>query len=104
MSLIPISNPTLEDSEMTTGKVEAIAEKGGPFDIQIHVNNDGRIYYVNRGAEKGLDPRELNEALRGNQIEIYYSDCLTPLDPFGKLKHITRINQNGTLIYNEIIK
>src|SRR5690554_4016286 len=89
MSLIPISNPTpLEDSEITTGKVELIVEKGGMFDIQIHINNDDRIYYVNRGAENGLDPNEMNNELAGSEIEIHYADHWTPLDLFGKTKHI----------------
>jgi len=53
VSLIPISNPSLEDSEKTTGEVELIAEEGGPFDIQIRVNNDDRVYYVNREQKMG---------------------------------------------------
>lgn len=104
VSLIPISSPTLEDSQITTGKVELVAEEGGPFDIQFHLDNDDRIYYVNRGAENGLDAYELNKALAGNEIEVHYANHWTPLDPFGKMKHITRISQGGTIIYDEIIK
>ncbi len=102
VSLIPISNPSLEDSEKTTGEVELFAEEGGPFDIQIRVNNDDRVYYVNRGAENGLDANELNKALAGNEIEIHYANHWTPLDPFGKMRHITCLSHNGTIFYDEI--
>lgn len=102
VSLIPISNPSLEDSEKTTGEVELIAEEGGPFDIQIRVNNDDRVYYINRGAENGLDAKKLNKALAGSEIEIHYANHWTPLDPFGKMKHITRLSHNGTVFYDEI--
>jgi len=104
MSLIPISNPTLKNSQITTGKVELIAEEGGPFDIQVHLDNDDRIYYINRGAENGLGPAELNKTLVGYEIELHYANHWTPLDPFGKMKHITRITQDQTIIYDEIIE
>ena len=102
MSLIPISNPTLDDSEITTGNIELIVEKGGPFDIHIQIKNDDHIYYVNRGAENGLNPSELNKKLAGNEITILYANHWTPLDPFGNMRHITRIAQNETVIYDEI--
>src|SRR5690606_4081392 len=104
MSLIPIYNPTLNNSQITTGKVELIAEEGGPFDIQVHLDNDDRIYYINRGAENGLDPAELNKTLAGDEIELHYANHWTPLDPFGKMKHIIRISQDGNVFYDEIVK
>jgi len=104
MSLIPIHNPTLEDSKITTGKVELIVEEGGPFDIQVHLDNDDRIYYINRGAENALDPAELNKTLAGYEIELHYANHWTPLDPFGKMKHITRISQDGNVFYDEIVR
>lgn len=104
MSLIPVSNPTLDDSEIATGNVELIVEEGGPFDIHIQLINDDHIYYVNRGVEKGLHPGELNEKLAGSDITIHYANHWTPLDPFGKLKPITRITHEEAIIYDQTIE
>ena len=100
--LRPIYNVTLEDSIKVSGEVSMIFENGKSYDISFRLKGDSNFYYINRGAQNGLDALALNDSLQNKKITLYYADHWTPLDPKGRVRHITRVLYNEQLLYDEI--
>jgi hypothetical protein len=102
LALRPIVNPTLEKSELVTGTligIKAIDTPGG--DVHLKLAEDDRRFYINRGVENGISPATWKKDLTGQTISLYYARHWTPLDPFGSIKHITRVVANEEVLYSE---
>ena len=95
--------PTVSASEalVARGVVTAIYE-GGVHDIAFRLENDDTVYYINRGLEQGLELPQLERQLMGKEITISYPDYWTPLDWNDKIKHISRVEINGEVLFNEL--
>ena len=83
------------------GKVAHIFE-GGPQDINIRLEGDPTMYYINRGMNYGLEMDSLKELLIGNHVTIRYPKHWTLLDPNGTVKHLSILEFNGKELFNEI--
>ena len=98
----PIMNVHLDECVKVTGTVEVIRDNGN-FDIGFKLQNDTRRYYINRGQEQGLNIDVLKSSLLGKEIELWYVDQFTLLDPKGNIRHISRVVHQGDTIFNEIV-
>jgi hypothetical protein len=91
---------------------EAIVEKGIVFDIYeggvkdvaFRLENNQRVYYINRGLERGLNLKNLKNKLIGNEVVIKYPKYWTPLDWNNKIQHISKVEIKGEVIFNELKK
>ena len=89
---------------------EAIIEEGivaeiyeaGTKDLVFKLENNGRIFYVNRGLEMGLELDILREKLIGNAIILKYPEYWTPLDWNDRIKHISKVEYNNEIVFNEL--
>ncbi|PHN02543.1 hypothetical protein [Flavilitoribacter nigricans] len=88
---------------------KAIAERRTVSEIYSNPGNDiifrmedtPRRFYINRGLENGLDLDELKEKLIGNAIVVKYPKYWTPLDWNNSVRHISKVEFDGEVLFNE---
>jgi len=100
--LRPVPRATYKNSAVVKDTVSSIADAGGPYDVAIWLKNDKRYFYINRGGQNGIDAAQFNKKLKGKVVSLYYSKHWTPLDPKNKVRHVTRLEYEGEVLYNEI--
>ena len=76
--------------------------EGGVNDVVFKVDGDNVSYYVNRGTELGLNVENLKKKLIGNQVMLIYPDRWTPLDRNNKSRHLSKVEFNDEIIFNEL--
>ena len=79
---------------------EIYSNKGN--DIIFVIENNERKFYINRGLENGLELSNLKEKLIGNPIIVKYPKYWTPLDWNNTVRHISKVEFNGEIIFNEL--
>ena len=84
-----------------TGIVSDIYE-GGENDVVFRLENQKRRYYINRGLENGLELADLQERLIGREITLKYPDYWTPLDWNDEIKHLSKVETEAEVIFNEL--
>ncbi len=100
LAMIPVANPTSENTEWVLGKVEAITE-GGTHDVIIKLTNDTHHYYINRGLEKGLQFGDLQPKLEGSEISLRYIKHWSLLNPSGKVRPVAELSQEGQTLFGK---
>ena len=79
---------------------EIYTNKGN--DIIFILENVQRRFYINRGLEMGLEVTDLKKRLIGNSIVVKYPKYWTPLDWNDKIKHISKVEFNHEILFNEL--
>lgn len=102
---VPIINE--EDCQVVTGKVSNVFE-GGDKDICLVLQNTSprflyRLFYINRGVERGLNPAELKKDLLGQAVTIKFPSYWTPLDPNDSVRHVAKLEFDGAVLFDETL-
>lgn len=66
------------------------------------MENNERRFYINRGLENGLEINNLKEKLIGNPIVVKYPKYWTPLDWNNSVRHISKVEFNDEIVFNEL--
>lgn len=95
--------PILPENELSvlTGKVIEIYE-GGVNDINFKLEGRKKMFYVNRGMERGLLLEDLQAQLINKDITITYPDHWSLLNFNKGIVHISKIEHQGSIIFTEI--
>lgn len=96
----PVPIVTEDKAISEKGIVTRISE-GGVNDVVFRLKNNERTFYINRGLEAGLTLEGLREKLVGNEITLKYPKYWTPLDWNNQIKHISKVEFEGEVIFNE---
>ena len=97
----PVPIVTEKNTISESGIVKEIyANKGN--DIIFILENVQRRFYINRGLENGLELTDLKKRLIGNSIVVKYPKYWTPLDWNDKIKHISKVEFNHEILFNEL--
>tara|TARA_R100001369_G_C3314535_1_gene167865 strand:+ start:1054 stop:1428 length:375 start_codon:yes stop_codon:yes gene_type:complete len=98
---VPIvsENKTISESGIVK---EIYSNKGN--DIIFVLENIERRFYINRGLENGLELNNLKQKLIGNSIVVKYPKYWTPLDWNNSIKHISKVEFNDEIVFNELNK
>lgn len=73
---------------------------GGINDLVINLKNDPRIYFINRGLEKGLSIALIKNQIGSNTIQINTKiEDFNIFDLNDNLKEIENIEVNHNIIY-----
>jgi len=96
---VPIVSESNAISEIGIVK-EIYSNKGN--DVIFVMENTDRRFYINRGLENGLELNNLKEKLIGNSIVVKYPKYWTPLDWNDKIKHISKVEFNNEILFNEL--
>ena len=99
--LRPVPIVSEDKALVERGVVKNIFE-GGVKDIVFKLENNIRIFYINRGLEKGLIIEELRRTLVGNEVIIKYPKYWTPLDWNNKGHHISKVETDKEISFNEL--
>ena len=97
----PVPKPPEDELLITEGKIEKIFE-GGIKDIVFQLEGSERQFYINRGIDQGLDIKSMRNELIGKEVTIKYPDYWTILDPNKKIRHISKIEVEGDIIFSEM--
>lgn len=90
---------TISESGIVT---EIYSNKGN--DVIFVMENTERRFYINRGLENGLELNNLKEKLIGNPIIVKYPKYWTPLDWNNSVRHISKVEFNDEIVFNELKK
>ena len=90
---------TISESGIVT---EIYSNKGN--DVIFEMENTERRFYINRGLENGLELNNLKEKLIGNSIVVKYPKYWTPLDWNNSVRHISKVEFNDEILFNELKK
>jgi hypothetical protein len=96
---VPIvsENKAISENGIVT---EIYTNKGN--DIVFILENTNRRFYINRGLENGLELNNLKQKLVGNPIIVKYPKYWTPLDWNNSVRHISKVEYNGEILFNEL--
>ncbi|WP_026450572.1 hypothetical protein [Aequorivita capsosiphonis] len=94
--------PIVHEADAVTerGVVTAVYDGGGS-DIVFKLKNNERTFYINRGLQAGIELNELRESLIGNEITLKYPKYWTPLDWENKIKHLSKVEFENIIVFNE---
>lgn len=89
---------------------KALVEIGRVTEIYANPGNDvifklegtSRRFYINRGLENGLDLQYLKQRLVGKTIVVKYPKYWTPLDWDNTVRHISKLEFEGEVLFNEL--
>jgi hypothetical protein len=90
-----------EDALIKKGIVTDIFE-GSEKDIVFILKDCKTKFYINRGMERGLSIESLKKELINNEVVIKYPKYWTPLDWNGKIKHASKLEFRGKILFNEL--
>jgi len=98
---VPIVSENKAISESGIVK-EIYSNKGN--DVIFVMENTERRFYINRGLENGLELNNLKAKLIGNAIVVKYPKYWTPLDWNNSVRHISKVEFNDEIVFNELKK
>jgi hypothetical protein len=91
-----------EDQAIVESGIVSDIYEGGENDVVFRLENQKRRYYINRGLENGLELADLQERLIGREITLKYPDYWTPLDWNDEIKHLSKVEIEGEIVFNEL--
>lgn len=97
----PVPKATSTNSKTISGIVSNIQEVG-TNDIQIRLEDNQQLYYINRGLESGLSLEQLQQELVGQVVSIEFPEYWTPLDPNNSMRHISKLYTEQQVIFSEL--
>ena len=96
------SVPMIKESEaLLAPGVVAKIYTSGEKDIAFELEGDSRVFYINRGEERGLETAQLQSLLIGKEVVLKYPDYWTPLDWNNQTRHLAGVEFEGRLIFSE---
>jgi hypothetical protein len=95
--------PIVEEKHalVVSGEVIQIYESGVK-DISFILKDVPTVFYINRGLEKGLKIGKLRDQLMHQEVTIKYPHYWTPLDWNDRIKHLSKLEHQGEVIFNEL--
>ena len=86
---------------VVSGVVEKMKlTEGNDFVFQLK-DNPVR-YYINRGVEVGLDYENFEKNLLGKEVVFKYPRYWTPLDWNNSIRHISKVEHQNEVYFNEL--
>jgi len=99
--LRPVPIPLEKDCLTTRGIVSEIYE-AGTNDVVFKLQDQSKQFYINRGLERGLELNKLRSELISKEITIKYPKHWTPLDPVNSVRHISKVEHEGRIVFSEL--
>jgi hypothetical protein len=93
-----------EEHALTEKGIVASIHSNKGNDLIFKMKNTSRRFYINRGLELGLELKELENRLINQKVVMKYPDYWTPLDWNNQIKHISKLEHEGEVLFNEFRK
>ena len=95
--------PIVEEKDAITVKgIVVDIYDAGLGDVVFKLRENNTNYYINRGLERGLNVDSLKGKLIGSQVVFKYPNYWTPLDKEKTSRHISKVEFNNEVIFNEL--
>jgi len=98
----PVKQVKKEDVAPIKGFVEKVEKVRGD-DIQILLKNDQHQYYINNAEVHQVNFEEIVQQITGKEVTLYYIKRWTPLTTDGVYPHISKIEVDKKVLFNELI-
>lgn len=95
----PVPQIKEEQALIHRGIVESISESGSK-DILFRLG-DGKLFYINRGVERGMSIDSLTQAYLGKELEFKYPDYWSLLKTEASAEHASKVSFGDSVIYSE---
>jgi len=89
-----IQNASPEDCHVQQITINTISQ-GSSYDI-VFTDDNGDSFYINRGAEQGLDLGTLKQELSGKKVNLHLYGFW-----FGSSRHISQLSVDDKIVYTE---
>ena len=99
--LRPVPIVSEEEALVVEAVVSGVYESGEK-DLLIQLEGENQRFYMNRMLENGPALAEWKQQLTGNTVTIKYPDYWTPLDWNNRVRHISKLEMDGRVIFNEL--
>lgn len=93
-----------EEHALTEKGIVASIHSNKGNDLIFKMKNTSRRFYINRGLELGLELKELENRLINQKVVMKYPHYWTPLDWNNQIKHISKLEHEGEVLFNEFRK
>lgn len=95
--------PIVEEADALVihGVVEGVYESGEK-DLLIRLEGEHQRFYINRMLENGPTLAEWKAQLTGKTVTIKYPDYWTPLDWNSRVRHLSKLELEGAVLFNEL--
>ncbi len=90
-----------ENALVVYGMVEKIKLTEGN-DFVFKLKDNPTKYYINRGIEAGLDYNEFKQSVINKKVVVKYPKYWTPLDWNNTVRHISKVETDGEVLFNEL--
>lgn len=99
VSIVP--RPTANNTDVISGRVTNV-HNGGVNDVVITLEGDSRIYYINRGLERGIDFDRFAQQLKGEHIELHVIQMMwSPLNPSRRVAPVGRVTLGQKVLFTD---
>lgn len=89
-----IHNPKKEECAIIKTQITAVYE-GTTFDINFRDIN-GKMYYINRGTEQGLEIKSLRNKVQNKTVTLHLPKVI-----YGVTNHISQLTVNDSVLFTE---
>lgn len=97
----PVPIVTEDRALVVSGVVEKIKLTEGN-DFVFKLKDNPTRYYINRGIEAGLNYQDFEGQVINKFITVKYPKYWTPLDWNNTIRHISKVELNGKVLFNEL--
>jgi len=99
----PITTVSSEDCLTASGKI-VLFEQSSSNDFNIRLDNfPDQYFYLNRAVEAGLNFEEMEKLILNREVTLWYVDRGGLFNINKKTLHVSRLMQDQTVLFNEII-
>lgn len=91
-----------EDRAVVVQGVVSGVYEAGVKDLVIRLENVDQRYYINRGLENGPEMTYWKDRIVGKEVIIKYPKYWTPLDWNNTVRHLSKLECEGEVLFNKL--
>ncbi len=100
LAVLPVPAAVRGRCDTVSGAFESARLAGGA-DVQLRLAGDHHVYYIDRGAERGVDAARWSERLTGHHVELeIIARNWSPLDPRHVMAPVAQVSESGEVLFS----
>jgi len=100
LAVLPVPAAVRGRCETVSGAFESVRLASGA-DIELRLAGDPHVYYIDRGAERGVDAARWSERLTGHDVELQViARSWSPLDPRHLMAAVAQVSESGEVLFS----
>lgn len=100
LAVLPVPAAVRGRCDTVSGAFESVRVASGA-DVELRLAGDRHIYYIDRGAERGVDAARWGERLTGHNVEVQViARNWSPLDPRHVKAPVAEVSESGEVLFS----